>query len=101
MTEGGQLTLEVRRDCDLEYLRRASEFIRAAAARDVPFFVYFDHSLMHMPVIPRLEFKGQTGQGDWADSLALAVRKYSTDPIGKLPSPRIINLIADPRNANP
>ena len=24
---------------------------------------------MHMPVIPRREFKGQTGQGDWADSL--------------------------------
>jgi arylsulfatase len=24
---------------------------------------------MHMPVIPRLEFKGRTGQGDWADSL--------------------------------
>jgi arylsulfatase A-like enzyme len=24
---------------------------------------------MHMPVIPRPEFKGRTGQGDWADSL--------------------------------
>ena len=24
---------------------------------------------MHMPVIPRAEFKGRTGQGDWADSL--------------------------------
>jgi arylsulfatase len=24
---------------------------------------------MHMPVIPREEFKGRTGQGDWADSL--------------------------------
>jgi hypothetical protein len=35
----------------------------------VPFFVYFNHSLMHVPVIPREEFKGQTGQGNWADSL--------------------------------
>src|ERR1700751_4246215 len=69
VTEGDQLTLEVRRDCDREYLRRASAFIRAKAARDVPFFVYFNHSLMHMPVIPRQEFKGQTGHGDWADSL--------------------------------
>ena len=34
-----------------------------------PFFVYFNHSLMHMPVIPREEFKGMSGQGDWADSL--------------------------------
>jgi arylsulfatase len=40
-----------------------------------PFFVYFNHSLMHMPVIPRREFKGATGQGDWADSL----RELDTD----------------------
>jgi arylsulfatase len=32
--------------------------------------------------------------------LALAVQKYSTDPVGKLPSPRLINLITDPRNAS-
>jgi Transposase/Sulfatase len=69
VTEGDQLTLEVRRDCDREYLRRASAFIRAKAGQGVPFFVYFNHSLMHMPVIPREEFKGQTGHGDWADSL--------------------------------
>jgi arylsulfatase A-like enzyme len=68
-TELEQLTLEVRRDCDREYLRRASGFIRAKTAAAVPFFVYFNHSLMHMPVIPREEFKGRTGQGDWADSL--------------------------------
>ena len=41
----------------------------AKAGQDVPFFVYFNHSLMHMPVIPREEFKGKTGHGDWADSL--------------------------------
>ena len=69
VTEGDQLTLDVRRDCDREYLRRASAFIRAKAGQRVPFFVYFNHSLMHMPVIPREEFKGQTGQGNWADSL--------------------------------
>jgi hypothetical protein len=32
--------------------------------------------------------------------LAFTVQKYSTDPVGKLPSPRIINLVADPRNAS-
>jgi arylsulfatase A-like enzyme len=68
-TERDQLTLQVRRDCDREYLRRASAFIRAKAGKGVPFFVYFNHSLMHMPVIPREEFKGKTGHGDWADSL--------------------------------
>jgi arylsulfatase A-like enzyme len=69
VTEGEQLTLEVRRDCDVEYLRRAKGFIRGAVEAGSPFFVYFNHSLMHMPVIPREEFKGRTGQGDWADSL--------------------------------
>lgn len=69
VTERDQLTLEVRRDCDIDYLRRATAFMRDAVAGDTPFFLYFNHSLMHMPVIPRAEFKGQTGQGDWADSL--------------------------------
>jgi arylsulfatase len=69
VTEREQLTLDVRRDCDEEYLRRAEGFMRRTAANGTPFFVYFNHSLMHMPVIPRSEFKGKTGQGDWADAL--------------------------------
>jgi arylsulfatase A-like enzyme len=69
VTEGDQLTLDVRRDCDLEYLRRAESFIRRNAADVTPFFLYFNHSLMHMPVVPRTEFQGRSGQGDWADSL--------------------------------
>jgi arylsulfatase len=68
-TEGEQLTLDVRRDCDVEYLRRAAAFIRREVADERPFFVYFNHSLMHMPVIPRKEFEGRTGEGPWADSL--------------------------------
>jgi arylsulfatase len=68
-TEREQLTLEVRRDCDLEYLRRTDDFIRSSFEADKPFFVYFNHSLMHMPTIPREEFKGRSGQGDWADCL--------------------------------
>jgi arylsulfatase A-like enzyme len=69
VTESDQLTLDVRRDCDAEYLRRAETFIRRTARDGTPFFVYFNHSLMHMPVISREEFKGASGQGDRADSL--------------------------------
>jgi arylsulfatase len=69
VTEREQLTLDVRRDCDTEYLRRTDAFIRHQVESDTPFYVYFNHSMMHMPVIPREEFKGKTGQGDWADSL--------------------------------
>jgi arylsulfatase len=70
VVEGAQLTLDVRRDCDLEYLRRAEAHIRRSVESGAPFFVYFNHSLMHLPVIPREAFKGRTRQGDWADSLA-------------------------------
>ena len=47
----------------------APSFIRSAVEDNVPFFVYFNHSLLHMPVVPHKDFKGKTGQGDWADSL--------------------------------
>jgi arylsulfatase len=33
--------------------------------------------------------------------LAFTVQKYSTDPVGKLSSPRIINLITDPQEREP
>ena len=69
VTEREQLTLDVRRDCDLEYLERAESFMRRSVAADTPFFVYFNHSLMHFPVIPRPEFAGRSGQGEWADAL--------------------------------
>ena len=33
--------------------------------------------------------------------LAFVAQNYSTDPVGKLSSPRIINLIADPQEREP
>src|SRR5581483_11525640 len=64
-----QLTLDVRRDIDVEYMKRAKAFLKRSTDNGKPFFLYFCHSMMHMPVIPREEFKGKTGHGDWADSL--------------------------------
>jgi Sulfatase len=92
VTEAEQLTLDVRRDCDAEYLRRAGAFIRASVESDDPFFVYFNHSLMHMPVIPREEFKDKSGNGDWADGLrerdlaerVLTITDAELDRIGEL-----------------
>lgn len=64
-----QLTVEVRRNIDVEYMKRAKDFLKRSTDVGKPFFLYFDHSMMHLPVIPRAEFKGKTGRGDWADSL--------------------------------
>jgi arylsulfatase A-like enzyme len=64
-----QLTLDVRRDVDVEFLARSKAFMKRSVEAREPFFLYFNHSLMHMPTIPRAEFGGKSGQGDWADCL--------------------------------
>jgi arylsulfatase len=64
-----QLTLDVRRDVDAEFLARSKTFMKRSVDAHKPFFLYFNHSLMHMPTIPRAEFKGKSKQGDWADCL--------------------------------
>ncbi len=63
------LDVETRRNIDAEYLRRARAFLERSVGEGKPFFLYFNHSMMHMPTIPRDEFKGASGNGDWADSL--------------------------------
>ena len=64
-----QLTVEVRRDIDSEYQRRAFDFIRRNATAGKPFYLYHNPSMLHYPTIPRAEFAGRSGNGDWADSL--------------------------------
>jgi len=64
-----QLTLDVRRDVDAEFMTRSKAFMRRAVDARKPFFLYFNHSLMHLPTIPRAEFKGKSGHGEWADCL--------------------------------
>jgi arylsulfatase len=63
------LDVETRRDVDAEYLRRARAFVERSVAAGSSFFLYFNHSMLHLPTIPRAGFAGATGNGDWADSL--------------------------------
>src|SRR5215469_631477 len=64
-----QLTVDVRREIDAEYLKRAKAFLKRSTDADQPFFLYFNHSLLHFPTIARSEFKGKSGHGEWADCL--------------------------------
>lgn len=64
-----QLTREVKRDLDVEYMKRGKTFMKKNVDANKPFFLYFNYTLMHMPNDPRLEFKGKSGKGDWADCL--------------------------------
>ena len=67
--EAEQLTLDLRRDLDVEYKRRAFEFIQRTAGAQQPFFLYFNHTMLHFPVVPREEYAGRSGKGEWSDCL--------------------------------
>lgn len=69
LRETEQLTYDVRRSIDVEFNRRATRFVQQSSQAATPFFVYFNHSMLHFPVVPRDEYKGKSGNGDWADSL--------------------------------
>lgn len=67
--EAEKLSYDLKRNIDVEYKRRAFSFMEEQAQAERPFFLYFNHSLMHIPVVPRDEYKGKSGNGDWGDSL--------------------------------
>ena len=64
-----KLTFDVKVNADVEYKKRAFGFMEENAKSKRPFFLYFNDSLMHMPVTPRDEYKGKSGNGDFADCL--------------------------------
>ena len=59
-----QLTLEVRRNIDVEHMKRAKAFLKRSADAGKPFFLHFAHSMMHLPTVARAEFQGKSGHGD-------------------------------------
>jgi arylsulfatase A-like enzyme len=50
LREAAQLTVELKVKVDVDYKRRAFRFMEAQAQR--PFRLCFNHSLMHIPVVP-------------------------------------------------
>ena len=54
------LDRDVRRDIDLEFLDKACRWMEDAKQRDQPFFLYFNHSNIHFPVLPRAEYAGKS-----------------------------------------
>ena len=59
----------MKRNVDIDYKRRSFRFMEEHAKSTRPFFLYYNHSLMHITVVPRDEYKGKSGNGDWADCL--------------------------------
>jgi len=57
----------VKRTIDLEFLDKAGQWMTDAVAKDEPFFIYFNHSLLHFPTTPREEFAHASNGGDVGD----------------------------------
>jgi arylsulfatase len=64
-----RLTYDLKRNVDVEYKQRAFRFMDENAKAKRPFFLYFNYTLMHIPVVPRDEYRGRSGNGDWSDCL--------------------------------
>jgi arylsulfatase A-like enzyme len=58
-----QLTVEVRRDIDVEYMKRAKAFLKRSTDSSKPFFLYFNHSMMHLPTIPAPSSRARRATG--------------------------------------
>jgi arylsulfatase len=58
----------IRIDGDLTSM--SIDFMKRQVAKNNPFFLYIPYTMTHMPVYPTDEFRGKTGNGDFADVLA-------------------------------
>lgn len=65
------LNQDVRRDIDLEFLEKACRWMEDAKQRGQPFFLYFNHSNIHFPVLPRAEYKGKSNGGPVGDCIQM------------------------------
>ena len=65
------LDQDVRRDIDLEFMDKACDWMEDATEKDEPFFVYFNHSNIHFPVLPRAEYEDKSNGGPVADCIQM------------------------------
>ena len=63
------LTPEVKRTIDSDFLDKAGQWMEDSVAKGEPFFVYFNHSLLHFPTVPRDEYKDSSNGGEISDCL--------------------------------
>ncbi len=65
------LDADVRRTIDLEFLDKAESWMGDASAAGDPFFIYFNHSNVHLPTLPRPEIEGSSKGGVVADCVQM------------------------------
>ena len=71
MQEVRVLDLAVRQNIDLEFLEKGTRWMEDSVARNEPFFLYFNHSNIHFPNLPRDEYKDSSNGGSTADCIQM------------------------------
>lgn len=71
LKEGAILNAEVRRNIDLAFLKQAQNWMEEATDNKEPFFIYFNHSNVHFPVLPREEYQNSSNGGAVADCIQM------------------------------
>ena len=61
---------EERKLIDGDLTTRSIDFMQRQTAAKKPFFLFVPYTQTHMPVYPHPDFRGKTGNGDFADVLA-------------------------------
>jgi len=65
------LDLDVRKNIDLEFLDKGMRWMEDSVAADEPFFLYFNHSNVHFPTLPRDEYIDSSNGGAVADCIQM------------------------------
>jgi arylsulfatase len=65
------LDAETRRNIDLDFLEKATQWMEDSVNDSEPFFIYFNHSNLHFPTLPREEYQGSSNGGDAADCIQM------------------------------
>ena len=60
---------EERVRIDQDLTEKSLEFMRRRVRENKPFFLFIPYTMTHMPVAPHPDFRGRTGNGDFADVL--------------------------------
>ena len=61
---------EERLKIDKDLTTKSIEFMKRQVGNKKPFFLFVPYTQTHMPVAPHPDFRGRTGNGDFADTLA-------------------------------
>ena len=75
--------LDYRPLIDRDLTNKAMNFMEEQAKADKPFFVYLPYTATHFPTMPHPDFKGKSGNGDWAD-LLMQIDSYTGELVAKI-----------------